>query len=150
MPEFSTNHSLDKISFHAESIDFDLQQAEAIAFWLATVVNTENKALQSLSFIFCNDEYLHQLNVEYLQHDTLTDVITFPYSRPEEPIHGDIFISIDRVKENAATFEKPFLNELHRVMVHGTLHLAGFGDKTPEEIQVMRSKEDHYLTILKN
>jgi len=136
---------LDKISFHIEEIDFELPYANAIASWLGETLKNEDKSLDSLSIILCSDDYLHKLNVEYLEHDTLTDVITFPYSRPEKPIQGDIFISIDRVKENAAQLNISFNDELHRVMVHGLLHLAGYGDKIPEEASTIRSKEDFYL-----
>ena len=137
---------LDKISFHMEEIDFELTNADSIASWLGLVFEKEEKKLNTLSIILCSDDYLHNLNVEYLQHDTLTDVITFPYSRSAEPIVGDIFISIDRIKENAEKFKITFRDELHRVMVHGVLHLAGYGDKTPEDATIIRAKEDFYLT----
>lgn len=137
---------LDKISFHIEGIDFKLTNDHSIARWLGQVFKTEEKELNSLSIILCSDDYLHNLNVEYLQHDTLTDVITFPYSILGKPIEGDIFISIDRIKENAEQLNITFQDELHRVMVHGALHLAGYADKTPEEATIIRAKEDFYLS----
>jgi rRNA maturation RNase YbeY len=103
----------------------------------------------SLSFIFCSDDYLHQINVEYLHHDTLTDVITFEYTAANsDAIEGDIFISIDRIKENAAEFQVPFEVELHRIMVHGTLHLLGYSDKSPNDKALMTEKENFYLQQL--
>ncbi len=145
MSDKTTEGILDKISFHVEEIDFELANADSIANWLEQVLEMEDKALNSLSIILCSDSYLHNLNVEYLQHDTLTDVITFPYTRAGKPIEGDIFISIDRIKENASQFNSTFQHELHRVMVHGVLHLAGYLDKTPEEATIIRAKEDFYL-----
>ena len=142
----SSPSSSDKISFHIEDIDFDLNQSDVIAAWLVSVFEQEEKQLDSLSIILCSDSYLHKLNVEYLQHDTLTDVITFPYSRKDQPIQGDIFISIDRVRDNADNFQASFKDELYRVMVHGVLHLAGYGDKTDEESKLIRAKEDFYLS----
>lgn len=140
---------VDKISFHIEEIDFSLPNPKAIASWLSKTLEAEQKQLKSLNIILCSDDYLYNLNVEYLQHDTLTDVITFPYARSGKPIEGDIFISIDRVKENASQFKVPFTHELHRVMVHGVLHLAGYGDKKPEEASIIRSKENFYLDLFK-
>ncbi len=134
-----------KVSFHIEDIEFDLNQSDAISAWLVSVFEKEDKSLDSLSIILCSDSYLHKLNVEYLQHDTLTDVITFPYSRKDQPVQGDIFISVDRVRDNAKTLNIPFNDELHRVMVHGVLHLAGYGDKTADEAKQIRTKEDFYL-----
>lgn len=145
MSDKTTEGILDKISFHVEEIDFELANADSIANWLEQVLEMEDKELNSLSIILCSDSYLHNLNVEYLQHDTLTDVITFPYTRAGKPIEGDIFISIDRIKENASQFNSTFQHELHRVMVHGVLHLAGYLDKTPEEATIIRAKEDFYL-----
>jgi len=100
--------------------------------------------IDTISVIFCSDDYLLSVNKEYLNHDYYTDIITFDYSVDTE-ISGDLFISIDRVKENSTEFNVPFLNELHRVLVHGVLHLCGYGDKSPVEETLMRSKEDFYL-----
>ena len=134
------------IYFLSEDVAFKLKDEKKTGDWLKKVIEREEKQLHSLNFIFCSDEFLHLLNIEFLDHDTLTDVITFPYA-PPPAIQGDIFISIDRVKENAATYKISFVEELRRVMVHGVLHLCGFGDKTPDEIQAMRQKENEALAI---
>ncbi len=135
------------ISFNAESIDFSFEDETAIANWLKKIIEQEEKELHLLNFIFCSDHYLHQLNIEYLDHDSLTDVITFHYAEPPL-IEGDVFISIDRVKENATKFKIPFIQELQRVVVHGVLHLCGYGDKTPKESEIMRQKENMALKLL--
>lgn len=134
------------IQFFSEDIDFNLENTLSISNWIETVIETESWQLTQINFVFCSDTYLHDMNVKYLQHDTLTDVITFYYST--EKVEGDIFISIDRVKENAVGLNIPFLEELQRVMVHGTLHLLGYGDKTPKEKNLMTEKENFYLNIL--
>ena len=134
------------IDFHVEAIDFQLESEKALKDWILQVIRAENGQLHFIHYVFCSDEYLHQINVEYLQHDTYTDIITFPYR--EDLIESDIFISIDRVRENAIQFSVPFTTELHRVIIHGVLHLLCFGDKTPEEKSVMRAKEDHYVSLL--
>jgi|AntRauTorckE5430_2_1112549.scaffolds.fasta_scaffold03166_3 rRNA maturation RNase YbeY len=137
------------IHFNNEAITFEHQNPIRIKNWLQSVVNQEGSSVATLSFIFCSDDYLHQINMEYLNHDTLTDVITFQYTEVDsESIEGDIFISIDRIKENAAEFNVPFDAELHRVMVHGTLHLLGYGDKMTEEKAQMTEKENFYLAQL--
>ncbi len=135
----------DTVQFHAEAIDFDLPQSEQISNWIKATIAAEQSKLTSLNFIFCKDAYLHKINMEYLDHDTLTDVITFPYAAKGEPIEGDIYISIDRIKENATKFDVTFLTELKRVMIHGVLHLCGYGDKSEEEQKIMRKKENFYL-----
>ncbi len=113
------------------------------------VIEAEGKVAGTLNYIFCSDEYLHQMNVQYLAHDTLTDVITFDYC--EFPmISGDIYISITRVKENAKIFHHSFNEELNRVMVHGLLHLCGYKDKRKAETIIMRQKEDLYLQLLRS
>lgn len=134
------------IIFHSEEIDFELKEEELISSWLKKIIEQENMQLLLLNFIFCSDEYLHKINVEYLQHDTYTDIITFPLS--ELPtIEGDIFISIDRIKENASRFDVRFEEELNRVLSHGVLHLCGYGDKTEEESKLMRKKENEALSL---
>ena len=135
----------DAVQFHAEEIDFDLPQSEQTIDWIKATITAEACQLTSLNFIFCQDTYLHKINLAYLDHDTLTDVITFPYTAEGEPIEGDIYISIDRIKENATKFKVPFLKELKRVMIHGVLHLCGYGDKSEEEQKIMRAKENFYL-----
>ena len=132
------------INYFSEVIDFDLKNQSVIKKWIKHVVKNEKKEIETINYIFCNDEYLHNLNVDYLKHDTLTDIITFDYST-DNIISGDIFISIERVKENAMLFKKTFDDELKRVIVHGVLHLIGYNDKSPEDKVVMTAKEDFYL-----
>ena len=136
------------IFFNSEEIDFNLPNQPVIIDWINSTADQEGQTVQSLNFIFCSDKYLHQINVEYLNHETYTDVITFPYMENGNPVEGDIFISIDRIKENAENFKTSFENELHRVMIHGTLHLLGYGDKTPDEKLKMTEKENEYLQLL--
>jgi len=106
----------------------------------------ENTALEKLDYIFCSDTYLINLNQTYLKHDTYTDIITFPLSTPPAPVLSDVYISIDRVKENASTLKTTFTQELHRVIFHGALHLCGYMDKSKIEKKLMRKKEDFYLS----
>lgn len=142
----SPDHPSEKIQFHFEDIQLDLSEPKLLIQWLNHTIESENQELSFLNYIFCSDEYLHSLNVQYLNHDTLTDVITFPYSNKQ--IEGDIFISIDRIKDNAKDFNVSMNDELHRVMVHGLLHLLGFGDKNEAEKVLMRKKENQYLQAL--
>lgn len=134
------------IQFFTEDIDFQLEQEDAIRNWIAKIITQEEKQLQLINYIFCSDAYLHELNVEYLQHDTLTDIITFQYSNLPI-VEGDIFISIDRVRENAEAYAPNFEHELRRVIIHGALHLCGYGDKTPEEKKRMTEKEDEAIQL---
>jgi len=133
-----------RINFFSEEVDFDLKNPNIIKKWIKFVIEKESKNFETINYIFCNDNYLHQLNVEYLKHDTLTDIITFDYSTKEN-ISGDIFISIDRIKENSEIFNKSSEEELHRVIVHGILHLIGYNDKTIDDKVIMTKKEDEYL-----
>ena len=133
--------------FHFEDVPvLDLQQ-EIIVPWINTVIDKHQGQLGELTYIFCSDEYLHQINVEYLDHDTLTDIITFPYS-PSPCVHGDLYISTERIKDNAQERDLPFSEELHRVMIHGVLHLLGYGDKSSTEAQRMRQLEQEALELL--
>ena len=136
----------EKIIFNVEEIDFELQNTEGVISWIEKVAVLEKKRINGISYIFCNDDYLHKLNVEYLNLDTLTDILTFPYNR--SPLEGDIFISIDRVRDNAHDLNIPFEDELHRVIIHGVLHLCGYLDETDEEEELMRKKEDEALLLL--
>ena len=131
------------ISLNFES-DFKLPQEGVISKWLSKVILTENKSEGDINYIFCDDEYLLQLNQQYLDHDTLTDIISFDYSLGNE-LHGDIYISIERVKENAVDFNVEFIEELKRVMVHGILHFCGYKDKTGSEKKEMRARENLHL-----
>ncbi|MEJ6712173.1 MAG: rRNA maturation RNase YbeY [Flavobacteriales bacterium] len=134
------------IEFHSEG-DFELSNPQEIKDWFAQAAIKEGKLMGALNYIFCDDTYLHKLNVEFLKHDTYTDIITFDYSVGNELI-GDVYISVERVKENAVTFDVTFENELKRVLIHGLLHLCGYKDKTAQEADEMREKENKYLNIL--
>lgn len=136
------------INFFTEDTSYVLKNKRAIKAWLASAIETEGYVLQELNFIFCADEYLLRMNQDYLNHDTYTDVITFDNSEDPGTILGDIFISIDRIKENASTFKHPVATELCRVMIHGTLHLLGYKDKSKAAKKLMTEKEDHYLSLL--
>tara|TARA_B100001142_G_C14120505_1_gene572822 strand:+ start:251 stop:655 length:405 start_codon:yes stop_codon:yes gene_type:complete len=113
--------------------------------WIKKVVSSEHKKIGEIVFVFCNDNYLLRKNIEFLKHDTLTDVITFNYCNAEQ-ISGDILISVERVQENSKIFKTKFSIELNRVMVHGLLHLLGYDDKTQADAKIMRSKEEFYLS----
>jgi len=113
--------------------------------WLNQVISNEDKEEGDITYIFCNDDYLLEKNIRFLNHNTLTDVITFDYCEGNS-VSGDIFISIERVKENSEVFKVDFLTELNRVMVHGLLHLLGYKDKTERESNLMRKKENYYLS----
>lgn len=138
---------ISSISFQSEDIDFEPSNPDLLSEWIKSVIEKEGYNLQHACYIFCSDEYLLQLNKEYLNHDTYTDIITFPYTYPPL-IEGDMFISIDRVKDNARQYEVTFEQELHRVMIHGIFHLCGYSDKSPEEEARMRQKEDEALKSL--
>lgn len=134
-----------KINFHSEN-EFLLKDQEAHAFWIEKVITTEGKSLEELNYIFCDDEYLLDINKQYLDHDTYTDIISFDYS-VGNLLQGDIYISTERVKENAETYGVEFEEELRRVMIHGVLHLCGYGDKTKEETLIMREKEEEKIEM---
>lgn len=133
------------INFNYES-DFTLDNEEAIADWLSAVIVSENKSEGEISYIFCDDEYLHKINLEYLNHDTLTDIISFDYTMGNE-ISGDIFVSIERVLDNAKDYNTLFEDELKRVLVHGVLHYCGYKDKSKEDEALMRTKEDEKIKM---
>lgn len=123
--------------------------SDKISPWLENLILTENKKLGEINYIFCDDEYLLKVNQDYLQHDYYTDIITFDYVKGKT-ISSDIFVSLPRISENASTLSKDFDEEFRRVLAHGILHLCGYKDKTEEEQQEMRSKEDFYLHQFKN
>lgn len=126
--------------------DFNLKNRRAIKLWLAVVAGNERKVIEQINYIFCNDEYLLEKNMKYLKHNTLTDIISFDYSKGEL-LTGDIFISTERVIENADVLRQSITDELHRVMVHGLLHYCGYKDKTLKEKELIRNKEDYYLSL---
>jgi probable rRNA maturation factor len=134
------------ISFNYET-QFKLDNEEAISKWISSVIISEELKQGDINYVFCNDDYLLKLNNEFLNHNTLTDILSFDDSIGKI-LHGDVFISIDRVKDNAAIFKVTFLEELNRVMVHGVLHYCGYKDKLEEDSKHMRSKENFYLKQL--
>jgi rRNA maturation RNase YbeY len=136
------------VHFFSEGIDFALPHPRKTSNWIKSVISIEKKTLIDLNYIFCSDAYLHQMNQTYLHHNTLTDIITFDYSQKSK-MEGEIYISIDRVKENCITFNRPFDEELHRVIIHGVLHLIGYKDKTKADKAGMRKKEEACLSLRK-
>lgn len=137
------------VHFFKEDIIFDLRSIRSAKQWLTNVAASHNHTIEELNYIFCSDKYLLNINQEYLQHDTYTDIITFDMSEDDNILQGDIFISIDRVKENALNLGISFQKELFRVMVHGMLHLIGYPDKTDKEKKEMRRQEDIAIALSK-
>jgi len=138
------------INFFTEEIKYDLKHKTKIRTWIKNTIEAEGYVLEELNFIFCSDEYLLAINQQYLQHDTYTDVITFDNSEVLKTITGDIFISIERIQENARNYKGKTADELCRVMIHGTLHLLGYKDKGKAAKTLMTEKEDQYLSQLPN
>jgi probable rRNA maturation factor len=136
-----------QVNFFTEDIDFKIPYPRKTSAWIKTSVEKERKVLRELNYIFCSDSHLLNINREYLNHNTLTDIITFDSSEQPKEIAGDIFISIERVAENAKKFKTDFVDELNRVMIHGALHLIGYSDKSSEAKIQMRKKEDTYLSL---
>ncbi|XWN35421.1 MAG: rRNA maturation RNase YbeY [Roseivirga sp.] len=136
---------MDPICFFTEEVTLTLPEPAATISWLQAVIQQEGYQLAHLNFIFCSDRYLHEKNVQYLQHDTLTDVLTFDYADAAKTIEGDIYISLERVQANAQVEQHPWVQELRTVMVHGVLHLLGYDDRTPADRALMRQKEAFYL-----
>ncbi len=138
--------ALKDIHFFTEDIVFTLKEKQKVREWIAQTIKSEGfSRVAELNFIFCSDEYLLTINKQYLDHDTYTDIVTFDSSEEETVIAGDIFISIERIRENAAKFNVVERDELHRVIIHGVLHLCGYYDKKKEDKALMTQKEDHYL-----
>jgi probable rRNA maturation factor len=135
------------INFFQEDVQCTLKNKTALRNWINNTISSEGLTLEELNFIFCSDEYLLKINQEYLNHDTYTDIITFDNSDEKELVLSDIFISIDRIKENSKKFGVSFKNELHRVIIHGVLHLLGYPDKKKDEKSLMTQKEDFYLAL---
>lgn len=133
------------ISFNYE-LDFELPNEQLYIDWISNVILSESKSEGEINYIFCDDDYLVEINQQYLNHDTLTDIISFDYSMGNE-IHGDVYISIERVKENAVDFNVSFEEELKRVLVHGILHYCGYKDKSEADELLMRSKEDEKIKL---
>ena len=136
------------IEFNYET-DFNLEDESLLKDWISSVASEQNFEVGEINYIFCDDAYLHKLNVEFLDHDTLTDIISFDNSLGKI-LNGDIFISVERVKDNAADFKVSFQDELHRVMIHGVLHYMGYKDKSIDEKKMMRNQENLALDKLSN
>lgn len=136
------------IQFFSEDVEFSLKDKKKTIQWINKITSNSNKEIECINYIFCSDEYLLNINKEHLDHDYYTDIITFDLSEDENFIESDIFISIDRVKENAITNNMHFDTELYRVIIHGLLHLFGFNDKTEVQKIIMREKEDACLSLL--
>ena len=133
------------ISFNYET-DFELDNEEQYEDWISRIIESEGFEEGEINYIFCGDEYLHKINVEYLDHDTLTDIISFDYT-VGNLIQGDIFVSVERVKDNANDFNVSFEEELKRVLSHGVLHYCGYKDKSPKDEALMRSKEEEKMQM---
>lgn len=135
------------VYFSNGDIEFTLGNEELIKDWISAIIFRHNKKVGKINYLFCSDQMVYDMNLRFLNHDTLTDIITFDYVNGNL-ISGDITISIDRVGENATLFDTSFEHELHRVIIHGVLHLLGFKDKTPDDAAIMRAKENESLQIL--
>ncbi|MDG1270243.1 MAG: rRNA maturation RNase YbeY [Ulvibacter sp.] len=133
------------IEFYSET-DFNIEDTKALSRWISEIILNENHELGDLTYVFCDDAYLHKLNLQFLNHDTLTDIISFDNSLGKQ-IHGEIYISVERVKENARTYRVAFLEELHRVIIHGVLHFCGYKDKTKKQQETMSCKENEALDL---
>ena len=136
-----------KISFQSADT-FSLKTEPKVIKCIELLAKEELREIGGIAFVFCDDNYLHKINLEFLKHDTFTDIITFDYSAGNE-IVSEIYISVDRVADNAKKFSQTFEDEIHRVIIHGVLHLCGYRDKLAEDKQIMRDKENHYLSLLK-
>lgn len=141
---------MQSINFFKEDVQIDLRSLRKFKRWIIKVAGLHQQEIESINYIFCSDEYLHNINEEYLNHDTYTDIITFDLREEEEkqPIEADIFISTERVQENSTSLEVSFERELSRVMIHGVLHLIGFKDKTKKEKEIMRREETKAIELL--
>lgn len=139
-----------QIDFFTQDVSFKFHTPAKTRLWIKNVIGLENRDLVHINYIFCSDAYLLELNKQYLKHRTLTDIITFDSSEEDGQIEGDIFISIERVRSNAVELGTSFDDELHRVLIHGVLHLIGYADKSPKDKSRMRKKEDTYLSLRKH
>ncbi|MBN8703842.1 MAG: rRNA maturation RNase YbeY [Bacteroidetes bacterium] len=138
------------ISFFNDGIKFTLKNKKKIIAWIETIIKQNKYKIENINYVFCNDKYLHTINLKFLHHDTYTDIITFDYSdKKSKTVSADIFISIERVKENAQTLKTSFSLELQRVLIHGVLHLLGYKDKTKAQKVAMRKLEDKCLSLFK-
>lgn len=136
------------ISFSNQNIEFSLPDQNRVKEWISTLIKRHGMSVGNIGYLFCDDSFLLETNNKYLNHDTLTDIITFDYVNGNL-VSGDIMISVERVSDNSVTFGVPFTDELHRVIIHGVLHLLGQGDKTDDEARIMRQREDEALALWK-
>ena len=136
------------ISFSNQNIEFSLPDQNRVKEWISTLIKRHGMSVGNIGYLFCDDSFLLEANNKYLNHDTLTDIITFDYVN-SNLVSGDIMISVERVRDNSLTFGVPFTDELHRVIIHGVLHLLGQGDKTDDEARIMRQREDEALALWK-
>jgi probable rRNA maturation factor len=136
-----------QVNFFSQGIKFDVKNPRKLSKWIKNTANKEGSKLKEVNYIFCSDKKLLAINKQYLRHTTLTDIITFDNSEEPGQLESDIFISVQRVKENALKLKLPFEVELRRVMIHGVLHLLGYGDKSSSEKAIMRKKEEAYLSL---
>lgn len=132
--------------FFTEDRNYRLIQKSLVREWLQQAVEDHQRSVREINYIFCSDHYLHSINKRFLRHDTFTDIITFDYAESTE-IRADVYISVDRARENAVTYSVLVVDEIHRLLIHGLLHLLGYADKTKEEKAVMRTKEEYYLSL---
>jgi rRNA maturation RNase YbeY len=139
---------MSKVFLFSADRQVDLKRRQAAKELIVSLFKHERYKLKRVNYIFCSDEYLLPVNIEFMKHFTLTDVITFSFSREAEPVEGEVYLSVDRIKENAKSFNSTYQNELLRVMIHGALHLCGYTDKTKAAKARMREKENYYITKL--
>lgn len=141
---------MSSINFLNEDLSYNVVKKKLLRSWILNTIKKEGKKIDSINYIFTSDSFLYKLNIEYLSHDTFTDIISFQYNEEGEDIQSDIFISIERIKENAKTYNQKLLDEVHRIIIHGTLHLLGYKDKSKSQKEEMTSKEDYYLSLRPN
>lgn len=141
------SNSQSKVCFFFEGVKFSLPNRSVLKKFIESIFKKEGSPLGSLNYIFCTDKRLLTINRDFLQHDYYTDIVSFDLSESNSPVQGEIYISVDRVKDNASTLSVSFQTEIHRVMFHGALHLCGYADKTKQEQLIMRKMEDKYLEM---
>jgi len=138
---------LAELNFFSEEVNYRLRKIRKIRNWVLHTIKSEGGEVETINFIFSSDSYVHKINVDYLNHDTYTDIITFEYNDSGLPILSDIYISLDRCRENAKVLNLSLTNEVHRIIIHGVLHLLGYKDKNIKDKDLMTSKEDYYLSL---
>lgn len=139
---------MSEIQFFSENVDFKLKNKTILKNWLLKSICNEGKKAENINFIFCTDDYLLEINRKFLNRNTLTDVITFDYSEQEKVVSGEIYMSYQRIVDNATKYDQSVDNEINRVIIHGVLHLVGYDDNTENQKEIMTQKEDYYLSLL--